>query len=166
MSPQPGTGVLRVLLGKLFDQAAAGRVDVFGHDDLEHDEQVAAGLARGRGNTLALEPELEAARAARRDRERLHAVQGGDVDLGPQNRLGDADRNLDLEVLPLALEIGMGLDLDRDRQIAGGRSLGTGLPLALEPELGPRIDPWRNLDDEAFRLAVGSLNLDRSSRPP
>ena len=120
VSPQPGTRVLRVLLGKLFNQAPAGRVDVLGHDDLEHDEQVAAGLARRGGNSLALEPELEAAGAARRDRERLHAVQGGDVDLGPQNGLGDADRNLDLEVLALALEVGVGLDLDGDRQIAGG----------------------------------------------
>ena len=45
MSPQPSTGVLRVSLCELFDQAAAGLIDVFGHDNLEHDEQVAAGLA-------------------------------------------------------------------------------------------------------------------------
>ena len=85
--------------------------------------------------------------------------------LAPSNSLGDTDRNFDLEVLALALEIGMGLDLDRDRQIAGGRSFGTGLPLALEPELGPGIDTWWDLDDKAFRLAVGRAELRRSSRP-
>ena len=46
-----------------------------------------------------------------------------------------------------------------------GCSLGTGLALALEPELGPGIDPRWDLDDEAFRLAVGPLNLDRRLAP-
>ena len=123
------------------------------------------GLPADRGDPLALEPELEAAGAARRDRERLHAIQGGNVDLGPEYGLGDADGNFDLEVLPLALEVGVGLDLDDDGQITGGRSLGTGLALTLEPELGPRIDPWRDLDDEAFRLAIGPLNLDGRLAP-
>ena len=77
----------------------------------------------------------------------------------------DADRHLDLEIWPLALEVGVRLDLDRDRQIAGGRPLGAGLSLSLEPKLGPGIDPWRNLDDEALVLAIGPLNLDRRLAP-
>ncbi len=60
MSPQPGTRVLRVTLGEFFNQSPAGRVDMLGHDDLEHDEQVTGGLARGRGDSLTLEPKLEA----------------------------------------------------------------------------------------------------------
>src|SRR3954453_19275071 len=85
--PQPDARVVGVALGELLDQAPAGLVDDLGHDDLEDGEQVASGLGPRSRDSLPLEPELQSAGAARGDGQRLQAVEGGDVDLGPQDGL-------------------------------------------------------------------------------
>src|SRR5208337_3638195 len=160
LSPEPGPGVLLVVVGELLDQSPAGVVDGPGHDDPELDEKVAIRLAARAGNTLSLESQLLSRGASRRDGQRLHAVERRDVDLGAEDRLGNGDRHLDHKISLFTLEVGMGLDGYGNRHIAPLSSLGAWFPLSLEPELCPGIHAGRDLDDQVLRLAIPALDVD------
>src|SRR5271157_2918802 len=161
LSPEPGPGVLLVVVGELLDQSPAGVVDGPGHDDPELDEKVAIRLAARGGNTLSLESQLLSRGASRRDGQRLHTVERRDVDPGAEDRLGNGDWHLDHEISLFTLEVGMGLDGDDYRHIAPLSSLGARFPLSLEPELCPGIHAGRDLDDQVLRLAIPALDVDR-----
>ena len=138
-SPETGPRVLLVAIRKVLDQPSTGLIDALGHHDPKLDEEVPLWLASRRGNALALEPQLLSRRAAGRDRQRLHAVERGNVDLRAEDGLGQRDRHLDQQVAPFALEVRMRLDGDMDGQVPALGSLGPGLSLALEPELGAGV---------------------------
>src|SRR5512135_1236369 len=105
--PKPVAWPLGVALGELGDEAPAGVVDGPGHDDLGDEEEVAGGLLARRGDPLPSEPELLAAGGPGGEGQRLQAVEGGHVDLGAEDRLGDRDRHLDREVAAVAGEVGV-----------------------------------------------------------
>src|SRR5262249_23723185 len=80
----------------------------------------------------------------------VRTVQRGHVDLGPQGRLGEADRHLTVEVVPPALEEWMLLHQDLDTEVAARRAHVAQFALVAllhpHPALDARVDVDREFD--------------------
>ena len=122
-------------LGQLAEQffLPGGEVPRGLDDDL--DQLVAAAPAADVGHPPPLEPEHVAALGPLGDVQPVRAVEGGDLDLGAEGGLGEADRHLADQVVAAPLEERVLADHDLDPEVAPGR---TGVArLALVAELEP-----------------------------
>src|SRR6185312_12966079 len=109
------------------------------------------------GDTLPPEPKLLAGAGARRDGQGLEAIEGRDLDPGPEDRLGDGNRHFDREIPAFPREIRMRLDGHRDDQVGmTGR-----IPLPSETDLGARLEPRGDLDDFGLSVVGLTFQLDR-----
>src|SRR5512132_2735766 len=121
------------------------------HLHVHSDQQVAvAALLR---RALAPDPEGPARLRARGDLERHRPVQGGNVDVRAQGRLGKGDGEREGEVAALPSEQLVRRDVHDDVQIAGRPARGSGLAAAREPDPG------------SVSHAGGDLHLETASRP-
>src|SRR5205807_1637351 len=104
-------------------------------------------------DAAALEAERGVAAGAGGNRERDGAVEGGDFHLRAEQRLVEADRDVDGDVDPLAAKIRVGEDLGDDEEVAG---LATGdlLAAALDADAAAFLDAGGDLDVDRFELAV------------
>ena len=107
------------------------------------------GLAESLG-TLAAQA-LDAARArARRDAQRLAAVERRDLDLGAAQRLGHRQRHLDLDVVALAREDRRLLHVRDDVEVARRTAVAARLALAGEADPAALADAGRDVDAVAL----------------
>src|SRR5215216_5784321 len=145
--------------GELAQQLALLARELLGHGHLEADQQVAAALAAAAGHAPAPDPEGAAVLGAGRHLEGDRAVQGRDLELGPQGGLGEGHGNGDGEVLAAAREQGVRGDPDLDDQVAGGRPRLAGFALAAEPDGGAVVDPRGDPDPQlaGADLAAGAV---------
>ena len=84
----------------------------------------------------------------------LLAVEGVEVDLGAERRLGDRDVQVGVEVVAVAPEALVGADAQVDVEVAGGPPRGPDRTPTLEPEGGGRVDAGRDVDGEGLVLAA------------
>src|SRR5215211_8017064 len=153
--PRRGLGQRR----KLAQQVPLLARELLGHGHLEADQQVAGALAARAGHAPAPDPEGAAVLGAGRHLEGHRAVQGRDLELGPQSGLGEGHGHGDGQVLCAAPEQGMRGDPDLDDQVAGGRPRLAGLALAAEPDGGAVVDPRGDPDPQltGADLAAGAV---------
>src|SRR4029453_7658532 len=116
------------------------------------------------GDPLAAEPEEAPRLGPLLDLHLDGAVDRGDVELGAEGRLGDADGDVAHDVVPLAAEELVLVDRDRDVEVAGCTGC-AGLALAAELEARPRVDArgYLHLDlvllADAPRAAAGRARV-------
>src|SRR4029450_6937973 len=153
--PRRGVGQRR----ELAQQLALLARELLGHGHLEADQQVAGAAAPAGGHAPAPHPEGAAVLGAGRDLEGDRAVQGRDLELGPEGGLGEGHGHGDGEVLAAAPEQRVPGDPDLDDQVAGGRAGLTGLALAAEPDGGTVADSHRDPDPQltGADLAAGAV---------
>ena len=116
---------------ELVDRRRLLRLSGGGHVDDEAVVDVAAALAAELRRALAAQALDRAVLACPAGtRSFLAPLQRRHLDLGAARRLGDGERDLDLEVVALALEDRRRLDVGDDVEVAGRAAVAPGLALA------------------------------------
>src|SRR5688572_19919466 len=101
-------------------------------------------------HALAPEPDLRAGLGAGLDLDLgVLALDGRDVDLRPQRRLGDRKLGLEVQLRALALERRVRRDVDRDVQAAGHAAARSHLALVGQPDLVALVDARRDRHAQA-----------------
>src|SRR5580700_7610801 len=122
---------------------------------------VPARLAPELGWALAAQALNRAGLGARLDTQSLRAVQRRDLHLGAAQRLGDRQRNLDLQVVAAALEHGRCRDVGHQIQVAGGTTAVTGLALARQADAAAVTNTGGDVDAHALDGAHGARPVAR-----
>src|SRR5947209_6257039 len=110
---------------------------------------------------------------AGRHAQALASAQGGHLDLGAAQRLGDGERHLDLDVVALALEGRRLGDVGDHVEVPGRSPARAGLALARQPHAAALAHPGRDVDPVALdgahrtRAVTGRAGLldDRARAP-
>src|SRR4051794_17764229 len=139
-------------------------VEARGDVDDEPVVDVAPALAAELWRALAAQPLHRAVVRAGRHAQALAAVQRRHLDLGAADRLGDRERDLDLDVVALAPEDRAVLDVRHDEQVAGRAVVRPGRALAREPDPRALADAGRDVDAVALRRAHDALAVARRAR--
>ena len=116
-------------------------------------EQVAPAAALQARHAEILQPDARPGLNAIGNFDRLQAIEGEQVDFGPQRGLRHVDRNGAVQIVALALENRMLFHLDHDVQIAGRPAIEAGLPFVGQLQMRAGVHARRNGD---FQLAFGA----------
>src|SRR4051794_3695750 len=145
-------------LRELLDGLLLLRGELVRHLDHEPIVQVtAAGTGAERRRTLAAQALERAVLGAGRHAQALGAVQRRDLDLGAGERLGDGDRDLDLEVVALGLEDRRLAHVRDHVEVARRPAAQAGLALAGQPDARALLDAGRDVHPIALHLAQAAL---------
>src|SRR4051794_30880886 len=126
---------------------------VLGHLDLEAVEDVAAALPAGLRRSFATQALDRSVLRPGREPDSLRAVQGWNLDRGALDRLGDRDRDRDLEIAVRPLHEDRRRRHTRDHvQVTGRPAAGTVLALAGDADPAPVADARRHLHPVALLL--------------
>src|SRR5262245_25609761 len=109
------------------------RIELLRQNDLESHVFVAMTLAAAR-RALAFEPEHRPRIRAFGDRHAYRSGRGGDVELRPEHRFGQANRQFEVDVVALAGEELVRLHLDLHQRVAGRTSAESRPTLAAQPQ--------------------------------
>src|SRR5262249_13446132 len=145
---------------ELLEQLAAALVQLLRHLDAHAREEVALTGALQLRRAAALDLQQLAVLGTGRDLQRHRAGGRGPLDAAAERGGREADRHLDDEVgLAAALVDRRGSHARDDVQVARRPACHAGLPLALEPNTSPVLDPRRDLHRVALRppLAAGAV---------
>src|SRR5262245_14846498 len=93
----------------------------------------------------------------RRNLERLLAIQRRHLDLRPQRRVSEADRQVVEDISALAFEILMRLDAERDVEIAWCATTWWHLTLAGDPHVDAIVHPRWDVDCHPAHVAHAPL---------
>src|SRR3989304_5713225 len=110
-------------------------VKLRGEHNLHRHDLIAPPRAFEMRHSHAAEAEHFAATGLWGDPHRRLAIHGGDVDLRPQCRLGDADRHLAVQVVTLPFEVRVRSDPGHDVEVSGRATPPTRLSLPLDPDV-------------------------------
>src|SRR4051794_22005236 len=145
-------------LRELLDGLLLLRGELVRHLDHEPIVQVAAaGTGAERRRALAAQALERAVLGAGRHAQALGAVQRRDLDLGPAERLGDGDRDLDLEVVALALEDRRLAHVRDDVEVARRPAAQAGLALAGKADARALLDAGGDVHAGALHLTQAPL---------
>ena len=142
--PEEGLPLLVVVLahglGELLQGLLLLPVEVAGGLDVDRDILVAPAPAVEGGDALALQAEGGAGLGALGDVVLHLAVDGGDLQLGAQHRLGEGDGSLAEDAGPLPAEELVGPDGDGDEKVARGAAVLPGVALTPDGDGLPVVD--------------------------
>ena len=101
-------------------------------------------------NALAAQPQPRAGIRTRRDRHRHRSGDGRHRHPRAEHRFGEADRQLDMDVVALAAEEGVRRDMHFDQCITGRAAAKAGAALALQAQHLTLVDAGRDRHVEPF----------------
>src|SRR5262249_52222571 len=128
------------------------RIELLRQNNLESHVFVAMTLVAAR-RALAFLPQYRSRVGALGDRHAHRSARRGDVELRPEHRFGQADRQFEMDVVALAGEELMRLDVDLDQRVAGRTSAEPRPALSAQPQ--NLFVPGTGRNDDVEGTAVG-----------
>src|SRR6185312_7807370 len=154
-------GALLVLLaldlGELSEQFFLAGCERLWNYHAHRHQFIPARVAMHQRHTLALQAEGTPTLRARRNLERLLAVERGRLNFGPDSGVGEAHRQLVENVAGLSLEVFVRLDVEGDEQIARRATTRRRLTLARHPDSDAIIHASGDIDRHPAHIAHAPL---------